>query len=160
MMDLNLDGRRAVVTGASLGIGAAIVKELAKSAQPPAQFRFSVDQRAIEIPVTNPNFAELSESGLRPLNRGRMISDMMHIQLGEAQMVTLPGELLPEVAFEILEKMDGFPRMLIGLANDEIGYLIPPYDFRDDYYEETMSQGPSAAVQVRDTALRMILGIR
>ena len=76
------------------------------------------------------------------------------------QIVTPPDELLPEVAFEILEKMQGFPRMLIGLANDEIGYLIPPYDFRDDYYEETMSQGPSAAVQVRDTALRMILGIR
>lgn len=29
MMDLNLEGRRAVVTGASLGIGAAAVNELA-----------------------------------------------------------------------------------------------------------------------------------
>ncbi|MEM9623145.1 MAG: SDR family NAD(P)-dependent oxidoreductase, partial [Pseudomonadota bacterium] len=29
MMDLDLSGRRAVVTGASLGIGAAVVKELA-----------------------------------------------------------------------------------------------------------------------------------
>lgn len=29
MMDLNLEGRRAVVTGASLGIGEAAVKELA-----------------------------------------------------------------------------------------------------------------------------------
>ncbi len=29
MMDLNLSGKRAVVTGASLGIGEAVVKELA-----------------------------------------------------------------------------------------------------------------------------------
>ena len=29
MIDLNLEGRRAVVTGASLGIGEAVVQELA-----------------------------------------------------------------------------------------------------------------------------------
>jgi hypothetical protein len=46
--------------------------------------------------------------------------------------------------------------MLLGLANDQIGYMVPPYDFRNDYYEETVSQGPAAATQVRDMALRML----
>ena len=46
--------------------------------------------------------------------------------------------------------------MLVGLANDQLGYMVPPYDFRDDYYEESMSQGPAAATQVRDMAVRML----
>ena len=135
---------------------AEIVKKLAPSAQPQSSFEFSVDHRPIEIPMTNPNFKELFESGLRTLHRGRVLSDMMYIKLGEAEIVTLPGELLPEMSFEILERMDGYPRMLIGLANDELGYMIPPYDYRDDAYEETMSQSPAAGLVVRDTAIRMI----
>ena len=92
----------------------------------------------------------------RPTSRGRVVTEMSLITLGECQMLTLPGELLPEVSFEILERMTGFPRMLIGLANDELGYIIPPDDFRDDEYEETMSVGPAAAPVVKDTALRLL----
>ena len=135
---------------------AKIVEELSVDAKPSAEFHFSVDKRRVEIPLTNPRFKPLFESGLRDLNRGRVVTDMTYIRLGEAQLVTLPGELLPEVSFEILEKMDGFPRMLIGLANDQLGYMIPPYDFRDDEYEETMSIGPATALIVRDTALRLL----
>lgn len=139
---------------------ARIVKELVKDGQAPASFAFSAERRPLEIPMSNPAFKPLYASGLGTLRRGRVVTDMIYIRLGEAQIVTLPGELLPEVSFEILEKMDGFPRMLVGLANDELGYMIPPYDYRDDYYEETMSQGPAAAIQVRDMALRMLQGIR
>jgi hypothetical protein len=85
---------------------------------------------------------------------------MTYVRLGEAQFVTLPGELLPEVSFEILEHMNGFPRVLVGLGNDQLGYFVPPYDFRNDYYEETVSQGPAAALQVRDMAIRMLDGSR
>jgi hypothetical protein len=46
--------------------------------------------------------------------------------------------------------------LIVGLANDEIGYIVPTYDFevnsdmimlphpRGDHYEETNSIGPSA----------------
>ena len=137
---------------------ATIVGELAKVAQPPATFAFEAKNSPLEIPMTNPNFKPLFEGGLRSLHRGRVMTDMTYVRLGEAQFVTLPGELLPEVSFEILERMQGFPRMLIGLANDQLGYMIPAYDFRDDAYEETMSQGPAAAFQVRDMAIRLLSG--
>ena len=136
-----------------------IILELAKTAQPPARFELSIDVRPIEIPVTNQDFRPLYDLR-RPLLRGRVRTEMMLIRLGEAELVTLPGELLPEVGFEILEQMKGFPRMLVGLANDQLGYLIPPYDFREGFYEESMSQGPAAAVVVRDTAIRMLRGQR
>ena len=56
--------------------------------------------------------------------------------------------------------MGGYPRMLVGLGNDQLGYMIPPYDFRDDYYEETMSVGPATAYQVRDMAIRILANTR
>jgi hypothetical protein len=144
-------------TGSGL---AALVKDLLASAQPPATFAFTVQHKLVEIPMTNPRFKPLVESGRTELYRGRVRTEMTLIRLGEAQILTLPGELLPEVSFEILEKMNGFPRILAGLANDEIGYIIPADDFRDDEYEETMSLGPAAAPLIRDTALRLLLGIR
>ena len=137
---------------------AAIIKELVKTAQSPGAHVFSAERRPLHIPVTNQNFLARYKEGMRELVRGRIVTDMTYIRLGEAQFITLPGELLPEVSFEILEHMDGFPRMLLGLANDQIGYMVPPYDFRDDYYEETMSQGPATATQVRDMALRLLAG--
>lgn len=144
----------AQVTGLAF---AAAVKELAAVAQPPATFTLSAETREVQIPMTNEKFKPLFNER-RPLYRGRVVTEMNYIVLGECQMITLPGEVLPEVAFEILEHMQGFPRILIGLANDQLGYIIPPDDFRDDEYEETMSQGPAAAVQVRDTAIRMLEG--
>lgn len=139
---------------------ASIVKELGKTAQPPSTFKFSAEVRDLEIPLTNPRFKPMFSSGLRKLKRGRVLTDMTLVRLGEAQIVSLPGELLPEVSFEILEEMDGFPRVLVGLANDEMGYMLPPYDFRDDAYEETMSMGPATALMVRDAAIRMVQGVR
>lgn len=135
---------------------AGIVQDLVKIGVQPAEFQFTVEDRELQIPVTNQDFLEMYKQGMRDLLRGRLVTDMMYIHLGDAQLITLPGELLPEVSFEILDKMDGYPCMLIGLGNDQIGYMIPPYDFRDDYYEETMSQGPATATQVRDMALRML----
>ncbi len=142
------------------GIGLAhIVKELAATAQPPAKFAYGVETRRVEIPMTNEKFRPLYDAR-GGLNRGRVVTEMALLTLGEAQIVTLPGELLPEVSFEIQEKMTGFPRILVGLANDELGYIIPEYDFRSDSYEETMSQGPATAPIVRETAIRMLTGVK
>ena len=148
----------AEAKAAGLGL-AALVKGLAGTAQPPAVFDFSVEARRVEIPMTNARFKPLY-AARGGLNRGRTVTEMALITLGEAQLVTIPGELLPEVSFEIQEKMTGFPRILIGLANDELGYIIPEYDYRDDSYEETMSQGPATAPVVRETAIRLLTGVK
>lgn len=136
---------------------ASIVADLEKLAQPPAAFAFSVDVRRVEIPVTNIELRNRVKDR-RPTNRGRIVTEMSLITIGECQILTLPGEVLPEVSFEILERMKGFPRMLVGLANDQLGYIIPPYDFRDDEYEESMSLGPAAAPVVQETAWRLLEG--
>ena len=136
---------------------AGIVSDLEKTAQPPSTFAFSIDVRRVEIPVSNIEFRNRVKDR-RPTNRGRIVTEMSLITIGECQILTLPGEVLPEVSFEILEKMKGFPRMLVGLANDQLGYIIPPYDFRDDEYEESMSLGTAAAPVIQETAWRLLEG--
>jgi hypothetical protein len=135
---------------------AALAQELMQELKPIGGGTFAVDQRRVELPVTNAAFDEFLLSGLRPSNAGRIITDMTYVKIGELQLITLPGEVLPEVSYEILEKMAGFPRLLTGLTNDQLGYIIPPWDFRKTVYEESMSVGPATAVMVRDTALRMM----
>ena len=86
-----------------------------------------------------------------------------------AQFASFPGELFPELGYEIRERMSAPSRFLFGLANDEIGYIVPVYKYdpetlepteeRDyrypwkfwesgDHYEETMSVGPGAAPRI------------
>lgn len=152
----------AKITGLGL---AELVKKLAATAQPPARFDYGVEKRTIEFAMTNPRFKPLyaARGGLK---EGRVSTEMALIKLGEAQLITLPGELLPEVSFEIQTKMTGFPRILIGLANDELGYIIPEYDFRAtgdkgwDGYEETMSQGRDTAPAVREGAFKLLSGAK
>jgi hypothetical protein len=141
-----------------MGTGLAkIVLDMLPSATPPARFAFELDVRRIELPITNVRLRERVKDR-RPTLRGRVVSEMALFRLGEAEMITLPGEVLPEVSFEILERMKGFPRILIGLANDQLGYIIPPYDFRDDEYEESMSVGPATAPVIQETAWRLLEG--
>jgi hypothetical protein len=130
------------------GMGERLSREILRvlASATPTRRTLSVDRRRLEIPVTNPKLAAFEvASGRQSSYRGRHLAEMFHIRLGEAQMISVPGELLPEVSFEILERMQGSPRMIVGLANDEIGYIIPAYDFRAGDYEESMSLGPAAA---------------
>jgi hypothetical protein len=110
------------------------------------------------------------------------------LQLGEFSALTLPGELLPELAIGgydgsntgplqdlidpnssnpplltgapqgpyLQDLMPGEHKMILGLANDELGYFIPDYNYQlhehqpfldeapGEHYEETNSLGPSA----------------
>ena len=57
--------------------------------------------------------------------------------------------------------------MLVGLANDELGYVMPTYDFKvrpsktmlprwPGHYEETNSIGPSATKILTESAARLL----
>lgn len=118
-------------------------------------------------------------------NYPMVLSEVAKVQLGNVRFLAVPGELLPELAVGYGEQFAfGFPqvkannpnppdlslappapylkdllggeiRCVVGLANDEIGYIVPPYDYKlhatkpyfeepdGDHYEETNSLGPS-----------------
>lgn len=120
-------------------------------------------------------------------------TEMSLVEIGPIQLLTVPGELLPELAVGgydgsrvnapgvdmidpnnpnppeldkappgpyLKDRMTGTYRWLIGLGNDELGYIVPAYDFKlnaempwleeaeGDHYEETNSLNPDMAATV------------
>jgi hypothetical protein len=64
------------------------------------------------------------------------------VKIGNIEMVTVPGELLPKLGHQLTEKiMTGKYNVIIGLGNDELGYIIPFEDWNPAKYEESMSVG-------------------
>jgi hypothetical protein len=74
-------------------------------------------------------------------------------EIGKLRIATVPGEISPDLGMRI-RKICGHPAMILGLANDELGYLFPSYDFDLALYdyERTLSVGKYAA----DRLLRWI----
>jgi hypothetical protein len=51
------------------------------------------------------------------------------IQIGDAHILTIPGEALPNIGFFLKRKMKGRHNLLSGLTNDAFGYIIARVDF-------------------------------
>lgn len=127
-------------------------------------------------------------------NTPDLVSDLVYLQVGLSSMVTVPGELAPEVfigcydgscsyGFELISSNNPNPpdltqaptgpflrdllqadgsqfQWLIGLGQDEVGYILPNYNYKladlspyvseaeGDHYCETNSLGPAVRDQV------------
>ncbi len=51
------------------------------------------------------------------------------VNLGDAQILTIPGEALPNIGFYLKRKMHGRHNLLFGLTNDAFGYILTKVDF-------------------------------
>jgi hypothetical protein len=97
--------------------------------------RFPVDSDAM--------WAVVLHSPLKyPHNDDRSINARINlIILGNAQILTIPGEALPNIGFYLKRKMRGKHNLLFGLTNDAFGYILTKVDFqsfpRYDYVSRT-----------------------
>jgi hypothetical protein len=159
--------------------------------------RLRVINKRFRAPVVNTNFQLLFGQGIverevfdnPDTGMQEIETEMTLVELGPIQMLTVPGELLPELAVGgydgsqifapgqdliqadnvnppeldkapqgpyIKDRMTGMYRWIVGLGNDELGYIIPEYDFKlaenpwieeaeGHHYEETNSLGPGMA---------------
>lgn len=85
-----------------------------------------------------------------------LVSEVAALRLGDVMLVTVPGEALPEVGRQVFEAMNARHKLLLGLGQDEIGYILPKEDFDPKKYEESMSLGPETAPTLLD-ALKKLL---
>jgi len=66
-----------------------------------------------------------------PHGRDRTIRSRVNlVNLGDAQILTIPGEALPNIGFYLKRKMRGAHNLLFGLTNDAFGYILTRVDYR------------------------------
>jgi hypothetical protein len=115
-------------------------------------------------------------------------TEIAHLRLGELDVACIPGEIYPELVIDkvvaraepgadfpeapvepaIYAQLKGPYRMIIGLANDEIGYIIPkrqwdekaPYCYgrKSSQYGEINSLGPESAPILCQAFKQMVEG--
>jgi hypothetical protein len=81
------------------------------------------------------------------------------VNLGNAQVLTIPGEALPNIGFYLKRKMRGQHNLLFGLTNDAFGYLLTRVDFESFpryAYVSRVSLGELTGEIYVDHALRLV----
>jgi len=85
-----------------------------------------------------------------PLGMG-VLTRVSVIQVGGLQIATTPGEPYPKIGLHIKEAILTAPhKMVLGLCQDELGYMMYPYDYgTPEYgYETSVSTGPTVGLDV------------
>ena len=79
------------------------------------------------------------------------------LNIGKAQIITIPGEALPNIGFYVKRKMNVTQPMLFGLTNDAFGYMLTKEDFggfeRYNYISRT-TLGEMTGVIYEDAAIK------
>ena len=79
--------------------------------------------------------------------------------MATTQILTIPGEALPNVGCYLKRKMHGRHNLLFGLTNDAYGYILAKEDFgsfrRYDYISRT-SLGERTAETFEQQALKFV----
>ena len=90
---------------------------------------------------------------------GKLTTQMNLINIGNAQILTIPGEALPNIGYYLKRKMHGEHNLLFGLTNDAFGYILTKEDFnsfkRYDYISRT-SLGEHTGEILVDEALKFV----
>lgn len=116
-----------------------------------------------KFPVDNPRFLLASQMGVlkREMKAGGIDSEIHFLDIGgKLQILTNPGEALPKVGFALKELLSAKHKMIVGLACDEIGYILPKEDFGTQLYsyESSMSLGPKTADILLQMSRRLVGG--
>lgn len=118
--------------------------------------------RKVEFPVDSPLMrAIIAGSPLKYQHTEdfRISVQVNLVTLGDAQILTIPGEALPNIGFYLKRKMTGKHNLLFGLTNDAFGYILTKVDFdsfeRYSYVSRT-SLGEMTGEILIDNALGMI----
>jgi len=124
------------------------------------QATLNIQRAEVNIPLENERFKQAARAGLFPepvLQTDEVTTEVMHIVLGPVQMVTLPGEAFPNIGFQLKRHMKGDVKMVVGLANDELGYILSEADYglKLYEYETSMSVGEKAGRVVTDKLIAM-----
>jgi hypothetical protein len=158
------EGQHTFENAELMGCGLAQAGLAALAAVPHADATVSVQRKEIKAPLTNILYKLAFWRKLLPDVRdasGCLNTEVNLIRLGGLWLATVPGELLPRLGLQLkawLKDAGAEVAGIIGLANDELGYILPVEDFKypwnpfrpGRHYEETNSIGKDIAPRVME----------
>ncbi len=119
--------------------------------------------KTITFPVDNKvmrqvfMYSPLVPESLKKGDFSSISSRLNLLNIGKAQIITIPGEALPNIGFYVKRKMNTSQPMLFGLTNDAFGYMLTKEDFggfeRYNYVSRT-SLGEMTGVIYEDAAIK------
>jgi hypothetical protein len=118
--------------------------------------------KTITFPLDSPLLRAVLAAS--PLQRGnsdttRVTTRLNLVNVGNAQILTIPGEALPNIGYYLKRKMRGEHNLLFGLTNDAFGYILTQVDWssfkRYDYITRTCL-GERAGELYMDEALKLV----
>ena len=124
----------------------------------------SVEKKEIKAKLTNILYKLAFGRKLLPDTRdknGYITTEVNIIKIGGLWLATVPGEMLPKLGLSLkaqLLEAGASVTGIVGLANDELGYILPVEDFKypwnpfkpGKHYEETNSIGKDITPKVMD----------
>jgi hypothetical protein len=91
-----------------------------------------ITNKVVKFPVESPTMLmvmKMSPLKYPTASDGSVTTRMNLINIGDAQILTIPGEALPNIGFYLKRKMKGKQNLLFGLTNDAFGYILTKVDF-------------------------------
>jgi hypothetical protein len=87
--------------------------------------------RPLSLPVDSPLMRALLKAlpGSPGGDATSLTTQLNLINLGNAQILTIPGEALPNIGYYLKRKMRGEHNLLFGLTNDAFGYILTKEDY-------------------------------
>jgi hypothetical protein len=87
--------------------------------------------RSVSLPVDSPGMRALMKQipSAGATNTEAVTVQVNVVDLGNAQILTIPGEALPNIGYYLKRKMHGEHNLLFGLTNDAYGYILTKEDF-------------------------------
>ena len=127
----------------------------------PASSTITSKRIFIKVPLKNTLFRIAHVLGMIPDFRdefGNVDVELNYINICGAKVLTVPGELFPSIWERLKNRIPGNTKMLWGLTNGELGYILSRYDFEsgDHSYHASVSVGPDMGERTEDALLEII----
>jgi len=135
---------------------------IVSSAPIQAKPRLFSTSRQVSFPVDSPLLLAVTQGSpiLKDSLEGNRINARINlVNLGPAQILTIPGEALPNIGFYLKRKMKGEHNLLFGLTNDALGYFLTKEDWgsfkRYEYVTRTCLGEMTGEIYVKE-ALQLV----
>ncbi|MBX3415908.1 MAG: hypothetical protein KF708_24720 [Pirellulales bacterium] len=123
---------------------ASEAQRIVKDAKPQTDPALACFSREVKFPVDSRlMWMIIVASPLKyPHNNDKTVTTRLNlVNIGDAQILTVPGEALPNIGYYLKRHMKGKHNLLFGLTNDAFGYILTEVDFmsfdRYEYVSET-----------------------